>query len=39
MSIAAMSPARAREAPRSVATTGMTGMSAPSPIENSSVGR
>ncbi len=39
MSMAAMSPARASEAPRSVATTGMTGMIAPSPIENSSVGR
>ena len=39
MSIAAMRPASASEAPRSVATTGMTGMIAPSPSENSSVGR
>ena len=39
MIMAATSPATASEAPRSVATTGMTGMMAPSPIENSSVGR
>ena len=37
--IAAMRPAPARPAPRLSATTGMIGMIAPSPIENSSVGR
>jgi hypothetical protein len=39
MIIAAMSPATASEAPRSVATTGMTGMIAPSPTEKRKVGR
>ena len=39
MIMAATSPAIASVAPRSVATTGMTGRMAPSPIENSSVGR
>ena len=34
-----MNPAMASEAPRSVATTGMTGMIAPSPTENRKVGR
>ena len=39
MSIDAIRPAIASEAPRSVATTGMIGMSAPSPNEKMNVGR